>query len=156
MAMRLCKQPAPNHIGSRPFLPCEQPFYERRSAFGQYENGAQHITRQVSSRIQKGAIGRKRLVKEWQSAADKVRVIKLYCSYSFTFDVQFFVRWLFAPAATIVAYFCVCVCLCVFTFHFCFSTKIPYILPHSYAKNGNIATHRLCFFTHFVIYVPQT
>lgn len=78
--MRLCKQPEKNHYGLSVWL-ANQQYYERRSAFGQYENGAQHITRQVSNRIQKGAIGRKRLVREWQSAADKVRVIKLYCSY---------------------------------------------------------------------------
>lgn len=51
-------------------------YIERRSgAFGQYENGAQHITRQVSNKIQKSGLVRKRLAKEsWHGAADKVRV----------------------------------------------------------------------------------
>lgn len=55
----------------------QQRFSEKRSgAFGQYENGAQQITRQVSNRIQKGPIIGKRLAKEsWHGAADKVRVI---------------------------------------------------------------------------------
>lgn len=63
------------------------------SAFGQLENGAQHITRQVSSRIQKGTIVRKRLAKEsWHGAADKVRVIfhfshKLFCIQFFSFTL---------------------------------------------------------------------
>lgn len=43
--------------------------------FSQFD-GVQQISRQVSSRMQKRTIGRKRLAKEsWHGAADKVRVI---------------------------------------------------------------------------------
>lgn len=70
--------------------------YEDRpggSAFGQFENGAQQITRQVSSRIQTGTIIRKRLAKEsWHGAADKVRVM-FFVRFSFPFDNIIFVHF---------------------------------------------------------------
>lgn len=73
---------------------CVQHYEDRPggSAFGQFENGAQHITRQVSSRIQTGTIIRKRLAKEsWHGAADKVRVMFSFVRFPFPFDkIRFF------------------------------------------------------------------
>lgn len=82
-------------------MACVQHYEDRPggSAFGQFENGAQHITRQVSSRIQKGTIIRKRLAKEsWHGAADKVRVMFFFfvflTVFSFPFDfVQIFIHF---------------------------------------------------------------
>lgn len=109
----------------------QKQYAERRSAFGQYENGAQHITRQVSNRMQKGAIGRKRLVKEWQSAADKVRVIKLYC---LSFIVCFFL-----PTQNFVLKR-----ISLVSFHFCFQKSIFYVVVIYKRQIVGCCFHSLC------------